>query len=236
MLLKRGSFLLTLAFVLAAVPVAGAQTFSRTFTVSSESSDLEVVNQRGSMKITPGGATGKIVVNARQSDGDTRIGASQTAEGKVKIEVTGRGTVDFEITVPSPSNLDLLCYRCTITVANTTGDVVARNTDGQIQFMGLRSPRVEAHSTRGSVKFNGEILPSGNYTLKSYSGRVDVTLPAAADFKLQASSYRGGMDLGGFRMKFEKQSDQLVEAASGSGKATVALWTQEGSIHLHRKP
>ena len=236
MLLKRASSLVTIIFALALIPIASAQTFTRTFTVSPASSDLEVINQVGSIKITPGGIAGKIVIGAKQGEGESKIGASQTTEGKVKVEVVGRGTVDFEITVPPHSNLNLLCYKCAISVANITGAVVARNNAGHIQFTGLRSPRVEAHSTKGSVNFNGEVLPSGNYTLKSFSGRVDATLPASSDFKLQASCYRGGMDLGSFPIRFEKQSDQLVEGALGSGKATVSLWTQEGSIHLHRKP
>lgn len=236
MSLKRAPSILTLLFALAFTLDAGAQTFNKTFSVSSESSDLEVVNQMGSIKITSGGGAGKLVINARQSGGDAKIDASQPDGGKFKIEVTGRGVVDFEIAVPPSINLNLLCYKCTISVANVTGAITARNTDGTIQFTGLRSSRVEAHSTKGQVSFAGEILPSGSYTLKSFSGRVDATLPANANFKLQASCYRGGMDLGGFPLKFEKQTDQLVEGAVGSGKATVSLWTQEGSIHLHRKP
>ena len=238
MLLKRASSFLVSIFALAVGGVfstAGAQTFSKTFSVPPESSDLEVINQTGSIKITTGGGAGKIVVTAKQSDGDTKIDASQTAPGKVKIEVTGRGTVDFEISVPPSSNLDLLCYKCSIAVANLHGPVRARSTDGQISFTGIHSPRVEAHSTKGNVSFNGNILPSGKYALKSFSGRVDATLPPNADFKLTASSYRGGIDLGGFPLKFDKQSDQMVEAACGEGRATVSLWTQEGSIHLHRK-
>jgi len=27
-----------------------------------------------------------------------------------------------------------------------------------------------------------------------------------------------------------------VEGACGEGRATLRLWTQEGSLHLHRKP
>src|SRR5215510_14640476 len=104
MLLKRASLLVTLLVALAIVPIARAQTFTRTFAVSPESSDLEVINQVGSIKIAAGGAAGKIIIGAKQSDPETKIGASQTAEGKVKIEVAGRGTVDFEITVPSESN------------------------------------------------------------------------------------------------------------------------------------
>jgi hypothetical protein len=215
---------------------AGAQSFNRTFSVAPERSELEVVNQRGTIKVTPGGSPGRVVINAKQLDGNPKIDAAQDAQGKVKIEVTGTGTVDFEITVPASSNLDLLCYKGSIIGANLGGSVRAHITDGNIQFTGLRSPRVEAHSIKGNVSFSGEILPSGSYTLKSFSGRVDATLPANADFKLSAASYRGGMDLGGFQMKFEKQTDQLVEASHGEGRASVHLWTQEGSIHLHRKP
>jgi DUF4097 and DUF4098 domain-containing protein YvlB len=215
---------------------ASAQSFNRTFSVAPERSELEVVNQMGTIRVTSGGSAGRIVVNAKQLDGNTKIDATQNAQGKVKVEVTGLGTVDFDITVPASSNLDLLGYKGAITVTNLGGTVRARITDGNIQFTGLRSPRVEAHSTKGNVSFSGEVLPSGNYTLKSFSGRVDATLPANADFKLSAASFRGGMDLGGFEMKFEKQTDQLVEASYGAGRASVHLWTQEGSIHLHRKP
>jgi hypothetical protein len=236
MLLKRASSLLALTITLSVITTASAQTFNKSFTVSPDSSNLEVVNQIGSIKISSGGVTGKIVINAKYNDGGTKIGASQTTEGKVKVEVTGRGTVDFEIIVPQSSNLDLLCYKCTITVVNTTGVVTVSNSEGSIQFTGIRSPRVDAHSVKGNVNFAGDLLPAGNYTLRSFSGRVDATLPINADFKLLASSYRGGMDLGGLPLKFDRQSDQLVEGVMGAGKATVSLWTQEGSIHLHRKP
>ncbi|MCG3161316.1 MAG: hypothetical protein JMDDDDMK_02483 [Acidobacteria bacterium] len=215
---------------------ASAQTFSRTFAVAPETSELEVVNQAGTIKVTGGGHAARIVVNARQNDNTAKVDATQNAQGKVKIEVTGQGAVDFEITVPASSNVDLLCYKGAITVANLGGAVRARVTDGNIQITGLRSARVEAHSTKGNVSFSGEVLPSGSYTLKSFSGRVDATLPANADFRLSAASFRGGMDLGGFQMKFDRQTHQLVEASHGAGRASISLWTQEGSIHLHRKP
>ena len=156
--------------------------------------------------------------------------------GKVKVEVTGRGRVDFEIVVPASSSIDLLTYQGAIVVTNLAGVVRARVTDGDIQIAGLRSARVDASCTQGNVSFSGEVLPSGSYTLKSYSGRVDATLPANADFKLSAASFRGGMDLGAFQMKYDKQTHQLVEGSHGAGRASVSLWTQEGSIHLHRKP
>jgi DUF4097 and DUF4098 domain-containing protein YvlB len=222
--------------VLALAVTAGAQTFSKTFTVPAEASVLEVVNQFGSIKVTSS-SSGRVVVNARQGEGDARVNAFQTTDGKIKVEVTGRGTIDFEISVPSSTRLDLFCYMGTISVVNLAGPVRARvTTEGNIILTGLKSQKVEAHSTSGNVSFGGDVLPGGEYTLKTFSGRVDATFPANADFRLSASSFRGVMDLGGFPMKFDRQTDQLVEAACGSGRAKVYLWTQEGSIHLHRKP
>jgi DUF4097 and DUF4098 domain-containing protein YvlB len=215
---------------------AGAQTFNRTFSVPPETSELEVVNQAGTIKVTGGANATRITINARYNESAAKIGATQNAQGKVKVEVTGYGTVDFEITVPASSDIDLISYKGAIVVTNLAGEVRARITEGNIQVAGLRSPRVEAHCTQGNVSFNGEVLPSGSYTLKSFSGKVDATLPASADFKLTAASFRGGMDLGAFQMKYDKQTPQLVEASHGAGRASVSLWTQEGSIHLHRKP
>jgi hypothetical protein len=229
---------LAIGFVVltASAPQSGAQTFSRAFAVSPESSELEVVNQVGTIKVTAGANPTKIVISAKQSDGAAKIEATQNAMGKVKVEVTGRGRVDFEIAVPASSSIDLLSYRGAIVVTNLAGAVRARVTDGDIQIAGLRSARVEARCTQGNVSFSGEVLPSGSYILKSFSGRIDAILPADADFKLWASSFRGGINLGAFQMKFDKRSHQLVEASHGAGRASISLWTQEGSIHLYRKP
>jgi len=213
-----------------------AQTFNRAFAVSPERSELEVVNQVGTIKVTAGANPNKIVINARHSDGAAKIEATQNAMGKVKVEVTGRGRVDFEIAVPTSSSINLLSYQGAIMVTNLAGTVRARVTDGDIQIAGMRSAKVDASCTQGNVSFSGEVLPSGRYTLKSFSGRVDAILPADADFKLSASTFSGGMDLGAFQMKFVKRSHQLVEASHGAGRASISLWTQEGSIYLRRKP
>jgi len=213
-----------------------AQTYSRAFAVSPERSELEVVNQVGTIKVTAGANPNKIVINAKHSDGAAKIEAAQNAMGKVKVEVTGRGRVDFEIAVPASSSLNLLSYQGAIVVTNLAGAVRARVTDGDIQIAGMRSAKVDASCTQGNVSFSGEVLPSGRYTLKSFSGRVDAILPADADFKLSASTFSGGMDLSAFQMKFDKRSHQLVEALHGAGRASIRLWTQEGSIYLRRKP
>jgi hypothetical protein len=213
---------------------AAAQDFNKSFRVSATLSELEVINKKGSVKIVAAEGN-QILITARRGPDVANISAVETSAGRIKIEVTGSDPVDFVINVPPHTTLELLCYQCSITVKNVGGQLRASTTEGNILLTGLRSPRVEAHSTSGNVSFSGDILPSGNYTLKSVFGRVEATLPSSADFKLRASSFRGGMDLGGFQMSFNKQTDKVVEGVSGTGRASIYLWTQEGSIRLNRK-
>jgi hypothetical protein len=214
---------------------ASAQTFQKTFVVSPDACEIEVTNQTGAIKVTAAN-TARVTLSAKQAGADAQINAVQTPEGRIKIEVAGLAAVELEVSVPPASKLDLLCYQCAITVAYVTGPVRARATDGNLLFTGVRSQHVEAYSNTGNINFAGDLLPGGSYILKSYSGRVDATFPAQTDFSLSAASFRAGMDLGGFPLKFQKQTAQLIEATAGTGRAALILWTQEGSLHLHRKP
>src|SRR5262249_60697972 len=112
----------------------------------------------GTIKVTAGANPAKIVISAKQSDGAARIEATQNALGKVKVEVTGRGRVDFEIAVPASSSIDLLSYRGAIVVTNLAGAVRARGTEGDIQITGLRSAGDEDSCSQGSDRFSGGVL------------------------------------------------------------------------------
>ncbi|MBX3280542.1 MAG: DUF4097 family beta strand repeat protein [Acidobacteria bacterium] len=211
-----------------------AQSFNQSFRLASPAAELEVNSTRGEIKVIAG--EGNVVkVKAKEKDGNPKIKAEQVSPGRVQVEVSGKGKVKLEIIVPPSSSLHLNCYDCNITVRGITGAVRAVNAEGEIQLTNVRSPRVEAHSTSGSIAFHGEVLPSGSYTLKSFSGRVSVELPANLDCHLSAASFRGGIGLGDFDWRFKKQTDKLVEATIGEGRAALNLWTQEGTIQVMRK-
>lgn len=209
-----------------------AQGYSKSFRVPSGSGELEVVNKMGSVSVNV--AEGNtITVTAKQTEAP--INATQSSQGKVKVTVTGNATVDLVINVPTSTALDLTCIKGELTIRNMSGPIRARTTEGDIQLSGIRSSKVEAGSSSGNVSFSGDVLPTGSYTLKSFSGRVSAILPASSDFKLQASSNNGGIDVGSYGLSFDKQSDKQVEGKSGAGHATVTLWTQEGSVQLRRR-
>ncbi len=219
---------------LIAVPVK-AQAFEQSFRVTPQLSELEVSAHAGSIKVVAGEGN-VITIKAREKDDSVKITAVEVKPSRIKVEVIGSGKVKLEIVVPATTSLDLFCYKCEIKTKNINGPIVAKSTEGDIEIRGGRSARVEAYTTTGDLLFDGEILPSGSYTLKSLSGAVAVVLPPAPDIKLSATSFRGGIGLGDFEWRFSKQTDQFVEAWQGQGRATVHLLTTEGTIRIHRRP
>ena len=216
---------------------AGAESTNQTFPIPSGTVDVEVINQIGTIRVISSDVyTEKVVLNARQISGETRISTSQSPTGKVTIEVRGRGMVDIEVVVPALARLDLLTYRGNIEVRNHVGQIRARvASDGDIFFSDLRSTAVEGHCPYGNVYFSGPLLAQGDYRLKSFTGRLDVSFPASADFKLSAATHHGGLDLHDFPLRYDLEMRDIVEAVSGLGRSNVLLWTQEGSIRLHRQ-
>ena len=230
----RVLIILAAAFVCLASSSVRAQAFSQSFRVTAQISTLEVSGHAGSIKVSSGEGN-VIVVKAREKDGNVKINAFEVKPSQIKVEVVGSGKVKLEITVPSATSLDLFCYKCELKTKNISGTVLAKSTEGDIEIHGGRSARVEAYTTTGDVLFDSEIIPSGNYTLKSLSGAVVLVLPPVPNLKLSATSVRGGIGLGDFQLKFTKQTDQFVEATQGDGKATVHLLTKEGNIQIHRR-
>jgi hypothetical protein len=101
---RTRNLLFGLALLGACALPAAAQGLSKSFRVSPEASELEVVNKLGSITVTAGEA-GVITVATRQPVGDA-VKVKHKAKGEVEIEVSGSVPVDFFITVPPQSRLD----------------------------------------------------------------------------------------------------------------------------------
>jgi DUF4097 and DUF4098 domain-containing protein YvlB len=76
------------------------------------------------------------------------------------------------------------CIRC-------AGRIEVTSISGSFKFIDLRSYHVRAQTSKGSISFDGEFLPNGNYSLKNYSGDIVVRYAPADSFDLSATSYRG---------------------------------------------
>jgi hypothetical protein len=212
-----------------------AQDFSKSFKVLPDSGSLEIKTKLGSVTVVP--AEGNTIQIIARRAGNSVTAAQPTPQGKVNVEVTGDAPVDLLVNVPSSTALDVLCVKCGVTVRGLRGPLKISTTEGDIQLTGIRSSQVEARSMSGNVSYSGEVLPSGSYFLKSFSGRVDAALTAGAKFKLDATSGRGGIEIdpNDFQLTVQRQTSHLVQGLVGSATATVTLWTQEGSLRVRKK-
>src|SRR5262245_28783122 len=90
---------LAISFVVATALAysASAQTFSRAFPAPPGTSELEVVNQTGTIKVTSGANTARILISARYNENAEKIEDANNAQGRGKVHVTGDGEDTFRI-------------------------------------------------------------------------------------------------------------------------------------------
>ena len=235
--LSHGKWVASLILLAGLGVVTSAQDFSKSFKVLPDSGSLEIKTKMGSVTVVP--AEGNTIQILARRAGNNITATQPSPQGMVHVEVTSDAPVDLIVNVPSSTSLDVFCVKCSggVIVRGLRGAIKINNTDGDIQLTGLRSSKVEARSVSGNVSYGGEIQPSGSYYLKSFSGRVEAALPVGAKFKLNATSGRGGIEIdpGDFQLTFQKQTTHLVQGLVDSATATVTLWTQEGSIRVHKK-
>ncbi len=235
--LFNGNLVASLILLAGLGVVTYAQDFSKSFKVLPDSGSLEIKAKMGSVTVVP--AEGNTIQILAKRAGNNITATQPSPQGMVHVEVTSDAPVDLIVNVPSSTSLDVFCVKCSggVIVRGLRGAIKINNTDGDIQLTGIRSSQVEARSVSGNVSYGGEVQPSGSYSLKSFSGRVDAALPAGAKFKLDATSGRGGIefDPGDFQLTMHKQTSHLVQGLVGSATATVTLWTQDGSIRVRKK-
>lgn len=235
--LFNGNLVASLILLAGLGVVTYAQDFSKSFKVLPDSGSLEIKAKMGSVTVVP--AEGNTIQILAKRAGNNITATQPSPQGMVHVEVTSDAPVDLIVNVPSSTSLDVFCVKCSggVIVRGLRGAIKINNTDGDIQLTGIRSSQVEARTVSGNVSYSGEVQPSGSYSLKSFSGRVDAALPAGAKFKLDATSGRGGIefDPGDFQLTMHKQTSHLVQGLVGSATATVTLWTQDGSIRVRKK-
>jgi hypothetical protein len=235
--LAVGLLLIGFVFVTVMSTTAMAQDFSKSFPVLPDSGSLEIKANMGSITVVP--AEGRTIQILARRAGNSITATQPSPQGMVYVEVTNDTPIDLVVNVPSSTSLDVFCVKCSggVIVRGLRGAIKINNTSGDIQLTGIRSAQVEARSVSGNVSYSGEVQASGNYYLKSFSGRVDAALPVGAKFKLNASSGRGGIEVdpGDFQLTVERQTSHLVQGLVGSATATVTLRTLEGSIRIRKK-
>jgi DUF4097 and DUF4098 domain-containing protein YvlB len=79
------------------------------------------------------------------------------------------------------------CSRC-------AGPVQVNSISGSVKLVQMRSYNIRAFTSNGDILLDGEFLPNGVYSLKNYSGTIDVRFSPGDSFDLNAQSVHGKLN------------------------------------------
>ncbi|MGZ3622452.1 MAG: DUF4097 family beta strand repeat-containing protein [Ktedonobacteraceae bacterium] len=148
--------------------------------------------------------------------------------------IFGRSNIDYEISVPLMTDLELKTDIGKIDVSNVIGKMKLYNDAGsiyatQVSLHGKSTLKTDV----GSIYFSGSIENQGTYKFLSDAGSINVNLPEDASFEVDAKT-----DVGSIRCNFpmnghSKKSHTKLQGKVGNPPyATLTLKTDVGSITL----
>ena len=157
--------------------------------------------------------------------------------GGVSSESTGwwhgnrRAKINFDVQVPRGVRFNALTTNGNVLGRNLASVVEAATTNGNVEvstseWASATTTNGEIHVSIGSAKWNGELA------VRTTNGSVDVTLPASAEFKLDASTTNGGIHTDfPITVQGSFNSKELSGTVGGGGRE-LRVATTNGTIKL----
>ena len=145
-----------------------------------------------------------------------------------------RAKINFDAQVPRGVRLNAMTTNGRVHCLNLDSVVQAATTNGDVEVS--TSEWASARTTNGGVRVSmGKADWSGELELLTTNGSVDVTLPASAEFKVEASTTNGGIQTDfpiTVQGRFGPKS--LSGTVGGGGGRELRVATTNGSVGLKK--
>ena len=207
----------------------------RFFKVSSTTPTVVINGDGGAINVQPSSDARTVTIRDTGNPGfsgnpnDTQVNYTQSSDLNTinaNVQDNGQGSVDFTVTVPQDTNLQL-----------------SNNSGGDITIDGVTlSGNSTITTDSGSISFNGTLGPSGTDQFTTSSGRIDLTVPANSAFHLKAFTSSGTINTPDFPSVKQTNTQAGTQATGNVGNvsqgqgATVTLNTDSGNINVQRGP
>ncbi len=226
-------------------------TETRHFTVSTAPT-VVINNDTGNIRVQAGSTASDVTIQAFKHAGlggnmsDVQVSYNQSSASTIIVNVNrstsfnffNSPSVDFEVTVPANTALELRTNTGSIDVSGVSGRMSLLSNTGSV---GMRDGVLTSDSTlksnTGSITFNGSISKTGTYQFMTNTGSVNVTLPASSVFHVDATTDTGSITstFPGVNVQHPNFTGAVAHSDVGSSpQATVTLSTNTGSINLHQ--
>ena len=188
-----------------------ARSISGEISVRDIRGDLQLESVSGTLRIVNGGR----VTGAKTISGNVEISDTRSDGGLEASSVSG--------------NVEMRAVAARrVTAGSISGNVILQD---------VASERVSGQAISGSVRFGGELTPSGRYDLKSHSGDVRLVVAGSTGFELDASSFSGNVrsDVPITIRGGDRRRQRSISGTWGDGSAILELTTFSGSIVIGRR-
>lgn len=168
----------------------------------------------------------------------------QTADAliiNVKNDTRGRGEVgdiNFRITVPADSSVDIETRRGNITITGVQGERVRAKvwTSGEVELSSIGASRVMAETLTGNIFYDGQLAEGGKYEFKAVQGDVTIRIPADSAFSLMAAAPSRSINLGTFAGSgLSLRDGGRAYGNVGEARCSLIIFNQRGSITFIRR-
>jgi RNA polymerase sigma factor (sigma-70 family) len=206
--------------------------------------EIEMVQDKDNIRITARRTQDKDRTSQENVSAEVRVPAGATLHLKSSngtVQATGgTGGINVETSngqiqiKDSKGTLKLNTQNGGIVVTGATGRAELTTSNGPIDLQAEKAV-VTARTSNGEVRFRGT-LADGAHTFATSNGRIALTLPADARFKVDATTNLGGIstDFGpGASARVGRAS--LQAAVGDNPKATITLETKNGGIEIRKK-
>ncbi len=160
----------------------------------------------------------------------------------IKNESRGRGEVgdiNFRITVPVNSSVDIETRRGNIVVRGVQGTMVRAKvwTSGDIEVSEIGASHVIAQTLTGNIFYDGQLAAGGKYEFETVQGDVTISLPADSAFSLMAAApSTRNINLGMFASPGINLTDgRRAYGTFGEARCSITVFNQRGSIKFIRR-
>jgi DUF4097 and DUF4098 domain-containing protein YvlB len=128
-----------------------------------------------------------------------------------------------------------------VTLTDVDGDLEVQTVSGAIRLRGIRSANVKSNSVSGRVSYEGSFERDGRYDFNSFSGAINLGLPANASGSLGIQTFSGSIDSDfaitmqpGMQRGTGPSKRNLEFTLGEGGGARLTAKTFSGSINLRR--
>jgi hypothetical protein len=123
----------------------------------------------------------------------------------------------------------------TVLATKVKGSVESESVSGDLTLKDVSEARsVSGKTVSGTIAYSGTILPGGNYEFSAHSGNVELRLPAASAFDLEASTFSGVIDSEFQIQVVGKLSPKEVHGTVNGGGARIRAKAFSGNVEIKK--